>query len=267
MLQGVLHIHSTYSDGEFSLPELRELFTASGVRFACVTDHADAFDDDDERRAQYRSECEALSSDSFRFVPGLEYSCADRMHILGYGVTDAIASADPEEVIAAIRRLGGVAVVAHPKDAAFARIERFNPLPDGIEVWNSKYDGRYAPRPGTFELLARARTRRADIRAFYGQDLHWRRQYRGLTVEVDAAANDGGVILAALAGGRFCGVRDGRQRLPADGVLPAAVLEQFARAQRRSQTLRRCLGRAKGWVDSLGVAVPSPVKAQLRRIF
>jgi aryl-alcohol dehydrogenase-like predicted oxidoreductase len=50
---------------------------------------------------------------------------------------------------------------------------RFDPLPDGIEVWNSKYDGRYAPRPGTFEMLARTKVRRPDVRAFYGQDLHW----------------------------------------------------------------------------------------------
>ena len=50
--------------------------------------------------------------------------------------------------------------------------EQFEPLPDGVEVWNTKYDGQYAPRPGTFELLGRLKTRRPDVRAFYGLDLH-----------------------------------------------------------------------------------------------
>jgi hypothetical protein len=265
MLPGVLHIHSTHSDGEFSLPELRALFVAAGLRFACVTDHADAFDRDADR-AQYRRECEALSDASFRFVPGLEYTCVDRMHIIGYGVTAPISSDDPERVIAAIRRLGGVAVIAHPKDAAFAAIERFDPLPDGIEVWNSKYDGRYAPRPETFHLLARTKARRPDMRAFYGQDLHWRRQYRGLTVEVDAPSSHPAPILRALADGRFCGVCEG-VRLPSDGVLPAALLQRFDRAQRRSRMLRRWMRLVKSWVDGAGIGVPTPVKAQLRRIF
>jgi hypothetical protein len=266
MLRGVLHIHSTYSDGEFSLKELRDLFVAAGLQFACVTDHADAFLDDDDLRARYASECAARSDETFRFVAGLEYSCADRMHILGYGTTVPIDSAQPEAVIRAIRRSGGLAVIAHPRAAAFGAIERFDPLPDGIEVWNSKYDSRYAPRPGTFALLARTKRRRPDIRAFYGQDLHWRRQYRGLTVEVAAAVLDRDAILSALAAGRFWGVWRGL-RLPADGVLEPALLERFERSQQRSQAMRRWSRRMKSVVDAIGIGVPTPVKAQLRRIF
>ena len=91
MLLGVLHLHSTYSDGEFSLAELRRLFCAAGCRFACVTDHADAFDSDGQLDA-YRRECDALSDDRFRFIAGLEYTCVDRMHVLGYGVSGRIAA-------------------------------------------------------------------------------------------------------------------------------------------------------------------------------
>jgi hypothetical protein len=265
MLLGVLHLHSTYSDGEFSLAELRQLFRADGCRFACVTDHADAFNADGQLDA-YRRECEALSDDQFRFVAGLEYTCVDRMHVLGYGVTGRIASSDPEVVIARIREMGGIAVVAHPKDTAFATIEALAPQPDGIEVWNSKYDGRYAPRPGTFALLARARARRPDIRAFYGQDLHWRRQYRGLFVQVDCTEPRRDSILSALASGRFAGMRDG-QLLPSTGELPADLLAAFDRVHRRSQHMRQWVRRVKGWVDGVGVAVPQPIKSQLRRIF
>lgn len=265
MLLGVLHLHSTYSDGEFSLAELRQLFLDAGCRFACVTDHADAFDTDAQLDA-YRRECEALSDDRFRFIPGLEYTCVERMHVLGYGVTGRIDSSDPEVVIARIREMGGIAVVAHPKDTAFATIEALEPQPDGIEVWNSKYDGRYAPRPGTFALLARARSRRPEMLAFYGQDLHWRRQYRGLFVQVECTEPRRDAVLAALASGRFAGVRDG-QVLPSTGELPADVLAAFDRVHRRSQQMRTWIRRVKASVDRLGVAVPRPIKSQLRRIF
>jgi hypothetical protein len=266
MLQGVLHIHSTYSDGEFRLAELREIYLAAGCCFACITDHADAFASDPQRLDDYRRECDERSDDRFRFIAGLEYTCDDRMHVLGYGLTSPIDSTDPERVIAEIRARGGVAVVAHPKDAAFAGIEQFDPLPDGIEVWNSKYDGRYAPRPGTFALLARTRRRRSDMRAFYGQDLHWRKQYRGLFTLVDAGALDRGSILAALAAGRFAGLKDGRC-LPSDGVLEPSLLAEFARAHERSQRIRAWTRRVKRWIDGAGVGVPRPIKAQLRRIF
>jgi predicted metal-dependent phosphoesterase TrpH len=265
MLHGVLHIHSTWSDGEFSLAELRELYRAAGCRFACITDHADGFESDATLEA-YRRDCDAHSDDDFRFVCGLEYSCVDRMHVLGYGVAARIDSNDPERVIARIRELGGVAVVAHPRDSAFAAIERFDPLPDGIEVWNSKYDGRYAPRPGTFALLARAKARRPSIHAFYGQDLHWRRQYRGLLVQVDCATPRTEAILRALADGRFAGLKDG-QLLPSNGELPAALLATFERVNRRSQRVRQLVRHVKAGIDAVGLRVPSPVKAQLRRIF
>jgi hypothetical protein len=266
MLQGALHIHSTYSDGEFSLAELRELFLEAGCRFACITDHADAFAPDGGRLDAYRLECAARSDARFRFIPGLEFTCVDRMHVLGYGITTEIDSADPEEVIRRIRELGGLAVVAHPKDSAFPAIERFDPLPDGIEVWNSKYDGGGGPRPATFALLGRAKMRRSDMRAFYGQDLHWRRQYRGLFVMVEADAPERDAVLAALAEGRFSGMKDDL-RLPSDGVLAPALLAAFERTHQRSQRLRAWMRRAKIGIEQIGLGVPRPIKAQLRRMF
>jgi hypothetical protein len=264
MVKGVLHIHSTYSDGEFSVAELRDLYLDAGCRFACVTDHADWFDE--QRLADYRRDCEKHSDDQFRFIPSLEYSCADRMHILGYGVTTLINSVDPETVIAQIMDLGGLAVVAHPRDTAFDGIERFDPLPDGIEVWNSKYDGRYAPRPATFALLKRLRQRRPAMRAFYGQDLHWRRQYRGLLTVLSGDGHDRNAVLAELRCGTYVGEKDGL-RLPSDGVLETTLLARFERQHERSHSLRLVIKRAKDSADRLGLKVPSGVKAQLRRIF
>lgn len=264
MVKGVLHIHSTHSDGEFSIAELRDLYVDAGCRFACITDHADSFDE--ERLAAYLRDCEHQSDERFRFIPGLEYTCEDRMHILGYGATTLIDSVDPETVIERIVDLGGVAVIAHPKDNAFAGIEQFQVLPDGIEVWNSKYDGRYAPRPATFALLGRLRARRPAMRAFYGQDLHWRRQYRGLLTMVTGDRNDREAVLSDLRRGDYVGVKDGL-RLPSDGVLDPALVARFGRQHDRSRSLRSLIKGAKASADRVGLTVPGSVKAQLRRIF
>jgi hypothetical protein len=264
MQKGALHIHSTYSDGERTLEELRDVFIRAGCRFACVTDHADCFDLGKLRT--YADECISLSDNTFRFIAGLEYGCANGMHILGYGTTTAIDSIDPQVVIRSIRDSGGIAVIAHPKEEAFAWIRSFDELPDGIEVWNTKYDGRYAPRPATFALFGELQARRPDMTAFYGQDLHWRRQYCGMFVEIACDQNDAAPILTALRRGAYAAVKDG-MHLPSNGIIASETMARFAEAQARSQRFRRYAKRAKQWADSFGIVVPAAMKAQLRRMF
>ena len=264
MLRGVIHTHSTYSDGEYTLRELREVFSAAGCSFVCMTDHAEFFDD--AKLRAYVSECEALSDERFRFIPGLEYECERRMHVLGYGVTTLAGTTDPQEVIAHVEREGGVSVIAHPMDSMFEWIETFEVLPRGVETWNSKYDGRYGPRPGTFLLLARLRERRPDLLAFYGVDYHWKKQFRELYNLVECESPRREDVLGALAAGRFVGVK-GSLRLPATGDVPEALLGEFGDAQTRSRRLRRLIKKTKKVADRLGLRIPAPVKAQLRRIF
>jgi len=264
MLKGALHIHSTFSDGELSLGELREVYLAAGCRFACVTDHADWFEGE-AGLAEYVARCAAHSDNRFIFIPGLEYPCTDRMHILGYGVTAPTGASDPEAVIGHITRNGGVSVIAHPKNSHFAVIERLSELPQGLEVWNSKYDGRYAPRPETFELLRRLRVRKPNLHAFYGQDLHWRTQYRQLYVQLALTEPSRDTVLSALREGAFSGEKDG-VHLPSTGVFPDAMLDEMARTHRRSERLRRLLKSAKRAADRLGLSVPRRVKAHARRV-
>lgn len=264
MLRGVIHTHSTYSDGEYTLKELREVLTAEGCSFACMTDHAEFFDEDSLRA--YVEECEAHSDEKFRFVAGLEYTCERRMHVLGYGVTSPSGTTDPQRVIEHIEQAGGVSVIAHPMDSMFDWIEGFEVLPRGVEAWNSKYDGRDAPRPGTYRLISRLRHRRPDLLAFYGVDYHWKKQFRGLHVLVECDAPTRDEVLDALSNGRFVGAK-GDLRLPATGDLPETLLEEFGTINARSQSRRRLLKSVKKMADRLGLRVPAPVKAQLRRIF
>ena len=264
MFKGVLHVHSTYSDGEFTLKELREVFVAAGCAFACVTDHAEYFNENSIRH--YKDECQSLSDQNFRFVPGLEYRCERNMHILGYCATGLTKLTDPQQIIRHIDAQGAVSVIAHPKDDFFPWIETFETLPQGIETWNTKYDGRYAPRPRTFALLQSLQQRKPRMHAFYGQDLHWKRQYRGLWIALDSSSAEPSAILKALAAGNYAGQKD-ELTLPSSGVLPDVTLAEFDRVYARSHRVRQFLGNSKRALESIGLRVPDSLKARLRRIF
>jgi hypothetical protein len=264
MRKAVLHAHSTYSDGEFTLSEIKQIFSEQGCSVICMTDHAESFDE--PKLADYIHEGAALSDERFIFVCGLEYGCDQGMHILGYGATRLASTTDPQGVIRHIEEHGGAAVIAHPKDTMFSWIESFEVLPLGIETWNSKYDGRYAPRPGTFDLLLRLRKRRPGMKAFYGQDLHWRKQFRGLFTQLECDSLTREAILGALSAGEYSGLKDDLQ-LPSSGELSAELAARFAAQHAKSDRMRTFFKAGKKTMDSLGITVPASIKAHLRRIF
>jgi len=264
MLKGAMHVHSTYSDGEFTLAELRQAYLADGCSFVCMNDHAEYFDSDSIKA--YARELEAHSDAKFCFVMGLEYACERGMHILGYGASAVATNKDPEAVIRHIEAQGATSVIAHPKDDFFPWIEQFKTLPKGIETWNSKYDGRYAPRPGTFALLQTLRQHKPEMQAFYGQDLHWKKQFRGLFVRVDCDAVEPTAILSALALGKYSAGKDELQ-LPSSGIVPDKQLAEFGRAHGRSRRIRQFFSSGRATLDRLGIRLPEWLKAHLRRIF
>jgi len=262
--KGAIHVHSTYSDGKFTLRELRDTFRAAGCAFLCMTDHAEYFDA--ARLRSYFDECVSLSDSQFRLVPGLEYSCDRQMHILGYGAARLAESKDPQKMIAQIDAEGAISVIAHPMNEAFAWIESFEILPQGVEAWNTKYDGRHAPRPATFELIQRLQRLQPNLKAFYGLDLHWKHQFRSLFIQANCAGNCAAEILEALSRGDYLASK-GALELPSSGVLPQQALEEFSRTRQRTEGLRSFAKRAKTTLDRCGIQLPEGLKAQLRRIF
>ena len=264
MLKAALHVHSTHSDGEFTLVELKQLFSEEGCSVVGMTDHAESFDR--AKLADYVSECKSLSDDRFLFLCGLEFGCEQQMHMLGYGTTALAQTQEPQKVIRHIEENQGLAVIAHPKASMFPWIETFEVLPRGIETWNSKYDGRYAPRSHTFELLQRLRSKRPDMRAFYGQDLHWKNQFRGLFSELQCDSLNRSEILDALASGKYSGMK-GDLRLPSSGELEPELAAQFDASRARSDKMRNFLKIGKRAIDKLGIVAPASIKAHLRRLF
>jgi len=264
MLKTAIHCHSTYSDGEFTLAELREVFTAAGYDAVCMTDHAEWFDKN--KLQAYVDECEGLSDERFRFIAGLEFECDRRMHILGYGVTSLTDALDPQMVINHIENLGGVSVIAHPGDGMFDWIESFDVLPSGIETWNSKYDGPLAPRPRTFELLNRLQQRKPEMNAYYGQDLHWRKQYRGLFNLIDAPSSTQTPLLEAFRQGMYKGQTEGTD-LAANGLLPRSLLANYEIASARYMKKLGRFKKMKKLSGRFGQQLPAPIKSRIRKLF
>jgi len=133
-----LHAHTTWSDGELSLPQLVDLYGAAGYDVLCVTDHVLRTDDpwpsqqgrscvDATSFAAYREEIDrerirAMSMFGLLLVPGLEltYNDADpdqACHAVALCPRRLVGMDDgPSAAMEEARDLGAAVVVAHPYD-------------------------------------------------------------------------------------------------------------------------------------------------------
>ncbi len=134
-LRGVLHIHTRYSDGTGTVPEIAGAARECGLDFIGINDHMSLGARDDGHGGMHQG---------VLVLAGVELN--DRRganHILAYGIDDIPPSRDTAGQLAAVREAGGLAIAAHP-------FERRGYLPktraigwsgpldglDGAEVWN-----------------------------------------------------------------------------------------------------------------------------------
>ena len=148
-----LHIHSNYSDGECTFEELIKQAETLGLQHYSITDH-NTIDG-------YKN----LSYVPNGLITGVEFDCfydLNLPHILGYGIdinNEAIlklakkfqkgifeipkrilTSRNPKDVIDAIHKAGGIAVLAHPCCYWCLNLDRFIEKLvqyglDGVEVY------------------------------------------------------------------------------------------------------------------------------------
>jgi len=104
------------------------------------------------------------------------------------------------------------------------------------------------------------------MQAFYGQDLHWKKQFHGLFVELNCESSHAGQILNALRRGEYSGFKEGIS-LPSNGTVPDDLMLQFAAQHRKADRMRNFFKTGKKALDRVGIKVPASVKAKLRGIF
>jgi predicted metal-dependent phosphoesterase TrpH len=138
MFLGDFHMHSDFSDGKLTIPELVDFFGSQGFGAIGITDHLCESNTRVGKAAEvightltpgsfplYKAILKAEAErawERYRMVvlPGFELSKNSirnhrSAHIIGLGITDfVLADADAADLARAIRSQGGLAIAAHP---------------------------------------------------------------------------------------------------------------------------------------------------------
>jgi hypothetical protein len=151
----VVHVHSTYSDGTATVPEILSAARAAGADAVLLTDH----DSLGARRDGWEGR-----HDGVLLGVGMEVSPKGG-HLLAFGVDDEIGheGRTAQEICAAVSDAGGLAFPAHPFSTGSAiskTIGRPHPWPalddcdiTGLEVWSLMTEA--AERCSSLRELAR----------------------------------------------------------------------------------------------------------------
>jgi len=127
-----LHIHSNYSDGHASVPEIIEAARRRGLDGIAITDHDTMKGITAARRYIDEQKIDLI------LIPGVEVTTSEG-HLLVLGVEEPPQrKMSPEETIERAHSLGGIADVPHPYHPFRHAIGRI-PDADAVEVFNSKH--------------------------------------------------------------------------------------------------------------------------------
>jgi hypothetical protein len=134
---GVIHIHSTYSDGSKSIPEIAKIAGEIGLDYLMFTDHNTLQPKRDGLEAWY---------EGVLVTTGYEINDEeDQNHYLAFNLDEELPkSLKPLEYVAEVDNHGGFGFIAHPDEKRTA-MKKYPPYPwkvwesshfDGIEIWN-----------------------------------------------------------------------------------------------------------------------------------
>lgn len=195
MFLGDFHVHSTFSDGKQTIPEIVDLYGKQGFGVIAITDHlceeqsvigkATAYIGCTLTRATFPLYMEILRTEAARawdqyrmlVLPGFELtkntlSNHRSAHILGIGVTDYLpADGDPFTLARGIRAQGALAVAAHPvwsrrmEPQTYYLWDRREELAQEFDAWE------VASGPFIFDEVAKA-----GLPKLASSDLHIPRQ-------------------------------------------------------------------------------------------
>jgi hypothetical protein len=160
---GNLHIHSRYSDGAGTVPEIASVAQRLGLDFIILNDHNYMSHDLHLKDEGYYGDVLALM--------GLEIGRRYH-HYLAYDLKEMVKSpnSDPQEVIERVNEQGGIGFLAHPFEKGMPFYEKsiaytWNDLSvtgfTGICIWNfsSRWKERVrSPFHALFFLLFKSRT-------------------------------------------------------------------------------------------------------------
>lgn len=134
---GVIHIHSTYSDGSRNIPDIASIANELDIDFLLFTDHNTLQPKFDGLEGWY---------DKVLVGIGCEINdVSDQNHYLAFDIDEEVSwKLPPEEYVKKVSELGGFGIIAHPDEKRTAMPE-YPIYPwtvwdskafTGIELWN-----------------------------------------------------------------------------------------------------------------------------------
>jgi hypothetical protein len=134
---GVIHIHSSYSDGTKKIEEIARIGEHAGLDFLMFSDHNTLQPLHDGHQKFYGKTAVLI---------GYEIEDEnDENHYLAFGLDKTLEKGiDPAEYVKRVRELGGLGLIAHPDEVRDA-LPQYPSFPwtrwdvyeyDGIEIWN-----------------------------------------------------------------------------------------------------------------------------------
>ncbi len=137
LYNGVIHIHSTYSDGALSIPEIAASAAALKLDYMLMTDHNTLKPKFDGLEGYHSSVLVGI---------GMEINDpADTNHYLAFDIDEDFSELlPPGEYVRRVKEQGGFGFIAHP-DENRSHLDAYPPYPwnlwdnqafDGIEIWN-----------------------------------------------------------------------------------------------------------------------------------
>ncbi len=132
---GNIHIHTRYSDGSGSIPEIAESAEKAGLDFIIITDHHHLRGKPEEG---YHGKVLILVGGEFN----LEYN-----HYLGMNIREKVSRSDddPQQVIDGVRKQGGIGFMAHPFEIGSPVYKKGKTYPwkdwqvtgfTGLDIWS-----------------------------------------------------------------------------------------------------------------------------------
>jgi len=261
-VRGVAHVHSTYSfDGRLTLRELAVFFTKHRIQFVFMSEHVESLNP--EKLARFIADCNECSSNSLLLIPGIEI---DDLNALFYGVNEVLSWTDPEDLARQLAAGGSVVAVSHPVKVKEDIPELTRSLVEGVEIWNSRHDGKLAPNEDVIQFWRSLRSRlERPLLPLCGIDFHSQHDFTPLVFELDCAHLDREKVIAAVRAGHYRIVR-ARKTVPLDfatGKLPFGY-HLYSKTYRYTYKAIYAIYHAALRVDCW---VPKGLKSRLRRIF
>ena len=260
--RGVAHVHSTYSfDGRLALDELAACFRVRGIHFVLMSEHVESLDP--EKICSLVNDCKRLSDESFLLIPGVEI---DSLNALFYNTPPVTPWKDCEDLARQLAQGGALVAVSHPVKVKEDIPAVTASLVEGVEIWNSRHDGKMAPDRKIIQFWRSLQQRlNRPLLPLCGIDFHAKHDFTTLAFELECENLDQESVMAAIRAQRYW-IMLAAKRVPLDfktGNLPFGH-RVYAKLYRLSYLMIYAAHRAALRVN---VRPPKRLRSLLRRMF